>query len=131
MARQMKFHKKPIMIEAFQMTEERRWDNREWPDWLNRAWNMEPRAYGEGGLFIDADDPGRAHLLIGTLEGVHRVQWNDWIIRGVKGELYACKPDIFQATYEPVDEDDGAPWCHQCGAQIQEACKWGPIAENN
>jgi hypothetical protein len=33
-----------------------------------------------------------------------RVSENDWIIKGVKGELYPCKPDIFEATYEPVDE---------------------------
>ena len=39
---------------------------------------------------------------------VHRVSWDDWIIQGVKGELYACKPDIFAATYEPVDTEEVA-----------------------
>lgn len=82
------------------MTEYRRHDNSEWPDWLNRAWNMEP---GEGAVCIDQDDPDGFRLTIGTLEGVHRVNWNDWIIKGVKGELYTCKPDIFNATYEPVE----------------------------
>lgn len=94
-----KYRKKPVVIEAFQMTKERRWDNSDWPEWLHRAWNEDP---GEGALWIDPDDPKRERLVIGTLEGVHRVQWNDWIIQGVKGELYACKPDIFEATYEPV-----------------------------
>jgi len=36
-----------------------------------------------------------------TLEGIHRVNWGDWIIRGVQGELYPCKPEIFAATQEP------------------------------
>lgn len=39
-----------------------------------------------------------------TLEGNHLVTWDDYIIRGVQGELYPCKPDIFEATYEPVEE---------------------------
>jgi hypothetical protein len=39
---------------------------------------------------------------IGTLEGPHEVKGGDWIIRGVKGEFYPCKPDIFEATYEAV-----------------------------
>lgn len=45
-------------------------------------------------------------LEIVTLEGKHLVSWGDWIIRGVKGELYPCKPDIFAATYEKVTTDD-------------------------
>jgi hypothetical protein len=40
-------------------------------------------------------------LLIETLEGRHRANPGDWIIRGVKGEFYPCKPDIFAATYDP------------------------------
>ena len=44
------------------------------------------------------------HGWIDTLEGGHRVCPGDWIITGVKGELYPCKPDIFEATYEPVEE---------------------------
>jgi hypothetical protein len=43
-------------------------------------------------------------LLIGTLEGTHRAKPGDWIIRGVKGELYPCKSDIFATTYEPAQE---------------------------
>jgi hypothetical protein len=96
------YRKRPVVIEAFQMTRERRWDNRDWPEWLNRAWNTE----GEGCLRIDPDDPERERLYIGTLEGVHRVSWGDFIIQGVHGELYPCKPDIFEATYEPVEATD-------------------------
>jgi len=96
-----KYRKKPIVIEAFQMTRERREDNRDWPEWLNNAWNMEP---GEGALFIDSSDPTRTRIVIGTLEGVYKVTWDDWIIKGIKGEIYACKDDIFKMTYEPADE---------------------------
>jgi hypothetical protein len=95
-----KYRKKPVVIEAFQMTQARRWDNSEWPEWMNKAWNMEP---GEGSLFIDSDDPKRERLVIGTLEGVYRISWDDWIIQGVKGEIYACKPDIFTATYNLIE----------------------------
>lgn len=47
-------------------------------------------------------DPGTGFMLIATLEGVMQVKPDDWIIRGVQGEFYPCKPDIFKATYEPV-----------------------------
>jgi hypothetical protein len=50
----------------------------------------------------DPDDVA-VWLEIPTLEGVMRADVNDWIIRGVKGEFYPCKPDIFEATYEAVD----------------------------
>lgn len=44
------------------------------------------------------------HGWIDTLKGGHTVCPGDWIIKGVKGEFYPCKPDIFEATYEPVNE---------------------------
>lgn len=44
------------------------------------------------------------HLVIKTLEGNHRADLGDYIIKGVKGELYPCKPDIFLQTYEILDE---------------------------
>ena len=97
-----KYRKKPVVIEAFQMTKERRQDNSEWPSWLNEAWNKE---WGEQGAVSPSDYPnsdGTDRLQIYTLEGVHDVMWGDFIIQGVQGELYPCKPDIFEATYEPV-----------------------------
>lgn len=95
----MKFRKKPVEVEAFQMTKERRWDNSEWPEWLHKAWNKD----GEGALFIDSDDPTREKLVIGTLEGIQRISWDDWIIQGIQDEIYSCKPDIFEQAYERVD----------------------------
>lgn len=94
-----KYRKKPVVIEAFQMTLEHRWDNKDWPNWLNRAWNAtwpEPGAI----KISETHEEGERILMISTLEGPLFVSWNDWIIQGVKGELYPCKPDIFEATYE-------------------------------
>ena len=100
-----KYRKKPVVIEAFQMTRERRWDNSEWPDWLNIAWNRNP---GENAMWPDSDCPpdpeheSAAELVCGTLEGVHRIGWDDWIIQGVQGEIYPIKNNIFLKTYEKV-----------------------------
>ena len=99
----MKYRKKPVVIEAFQMTRERRASNEEWPIWLHQAWQKD---MGEEGSLTCVDFPnsdGTDQLQIRTLEGMHLVGWGDYIIQGVKGELYPCKPDIFEATYEPVD----------------------------
>ena len=91
------YRKKPVQIEAFQMTEERRTTNVDWPDWLHDAWNMEP---GKSGALYCKD--GGDDLFIGTLEGEHHVTWGDFIIQGVQGEIYPCKPDIFAATYDVI-----------------------------
>ncbi len=91
-----KFRKKPIVIEAFQMTFKARHSNINWPNWLHEAWNKEP---GEGAMFIDADDPQRLQLCLGTLEGVQRITWDDWIVRGVKGELFSVKPDVWVPSH--------------------------------
>lgn len=101
-----KFRKKPVVIEAFQMTQARRMDSRDWPNWLHEAWNRnwpEPGAVcgvtpAGADFFANSTD----QLQIATLEGIHLVNWGDWIIRGVKGELYPCKPDIFAMTYEAI-----------------------------
>lgn len=89
----MKVRKKPIVVEAFQMTRERRNDNSEWPVWLQKAWQDDVVT-----IAID----GSNRLMIETLEGKHLVSWDDYIIQGVAGELYPCKPDIFWATYEQL-----------------------------
>lgn len=96
------YRKKPVCIQAFQMTRARRADNSEWPQWLHKAWN---ETWPNAGAVSCEDFPtsdGTDRLVIATLEGTHTVSWGDWIIQGVKGELYPCKPDIFEATYEPA-----------------------------
>jgi hypothetical protein len=92
-----------LVVEAFQMTKARRWDNSDWPSWLHEAWNKEP---GEGCLWIDASDPARERLALGTPEGVSKITWGDWIIKGVKGEISPCASDIFAARYEPMAKGD-------------------------
>lgn len=94
----MKYIKKPVAIEAFQMTEERRFDNIDWPGWLNEAWNAPDLT--EGALSIDPDDPERKKLVVGTPSGPVAISFGDWILRGPGGEIYPCKPDIFEATYD-------------------------------
>lgn len=80
----MKFRKKPVVIEAWRVGS---FDPA--PEWLTAS----PNVYG----------PHNSYLEIKTLEGTMRADHGDWVIRGVKGEIYPCKPDIFAATYEPVE----------------------------
>ncbi len=56
---------------------------------------------------LDAATPP-CELFIKTLEGVHHVSVGDYVIKGVNGELYPCKPDIFEKTYESVEENEQA-----------------------
>ena len=91
-----KFRKNPVVIEAFQMTAKRRWDNSEWPNWLHEAWQI-------GLLCCEKTDPEPLH--INTLEGPLHITFDDYIIQGVQGEIYPCKPDIFEATYTPEPDN--------------------------
>lgn len=97
-----KYRKKPVVIEAFQMTEERRKDNADWPNWLNLAWNKD---FDEIGAVSCEDYPesnGTDRLVVRTLEGPLSIAWDDYIIQGVQGELYPCKPAIFKQTYDKL-----------------------------
>ncbi len=81
-----KFKKKPIVIEAIQFNPQ----DKPWPECVI-SWErgkVEPRDMSWG--YID------------TLEGKMHVQAGDWIIKGIKGEFYPCKSDIFEMTYEPI-----------------------------
>lgn len=84
-----KFRKKPVVIVAVQVT-----------DSTFDAPHPNPE-HIVGVLY----DPQERCAYIDTLEGRMRADIGDWIIRGVKGELYPCKPDIFAATYEPAGGD--------------------------
>ena len=96
-----KFRKIPLVIEAFRFTKERRWDNRDWPNWLNMAWQRKKSEANSAWPFVA--DNGDELIGITTPEGDHTVSYGDWIIQGIKGELYPCKPDIFRKSYEPCD----------------------------
>ncbi len=103
-----RFRKKSVEIEAFQMTKEQRESNFEWPEWMHKAWQLEREA--PGSLYPTKEGTGDGTLSIGTLEGQHLVSWGDFIIQGVQGELYPCKPDIFALTYEPADTPAICQW---------------------
>lgn len=95
----MKFRKKPVVVEAMQF---RASNYQEILDWVGSKWphdrNSSAGAYGnnENGIFVAVG------MWIQTLEGKMDAMPEDWIIRGIKGEYYPCKPGIFAATYEPV-----------------------------
>jgi len=83
-----KFRKKPVVIEAVHLT-----------------CDLTPAdLHGFLGTFADVEVVDQRALVIHTLEGDMRADDGDWIIKGVKGEFYPCKPDIFEATYERVEE---------------------------
>ena len=85
----MKYRKRPVVIDAIK---------------------YDGVAMGSAMDFIDLDhsysdaDDGEASLFIPTLEGEMEAKPGDWIIRGVQGEYYPCKPDIFEATYEEFQQ---------------------------
>lgn len=83
----MKYRKKPVEVEAWQIG-----SNEEYPDWLIEAIEKD--------IATEVTDN---NWLICTLEGDHIGKAGDYIIQGVKGELYPCKPDIFEQTYEMVE----------------------------
>jgi hypothetical protein len=92
----MKFRKKPVEIEAREWTEaDTAYDLIEWADGT-----VDYDPYTSGPSSPTGEDWGR--LSVETLEGEHLLTPGDWLIKGVKGEFYGCKPDVFEASYEPV-----------------------------
>lgn len=85
-----KFRKKPVVIEAVVWQPDL--PPEAYPQWLWDAIGQRPQLF----------DEKTGWLTIRTLEGDMAAAPGDWIIRGVKGEIYPCKPDIFAATYEPA-----------------------------
>lgn len=81
-----KYRKKPVVIEAFQWLVDK---VPEW--WVEKSGSFEINL-NNGCVYIP------------TLEGTMTANKGDWIIKGIKGELYPCKPDIFDSTYEPVEQ---------------------------
>ena len=79
----MRFRKKPVEVDAIQ-------------------WNGENRDDAHNFITGFSSNIGADGILIGTLEGDHRADIGDWIIKGVAGEFYPCKPDIFDLTYDRV-----------------------------
>ena len=96
-----KFRKKPVVIEAVQWTKK---GLSEVPEWISEALNKlmplpkeTPKQIQVGAMIRMGDE-----LFIATLEGEMKASIGDWIIRGVNGEIYPCKPDVFTKTYDVV-----------------------------
>jgi|SRR5690606_15774802 len=96
-----KFRKKPVVIEAFRYDGDLKLATGEWcvPDWAIDAFKKEELFYGTS---VDDKNSPPVELFVDTLEGRMHISVGDYVIRGVNGELYPCKPDIFIKTYEPV-----------------------------
>lgn len=94
----MKFRKKPVVIDAVQWTGSNIGDMLKFVDF-----SLLP----DDGQYVGGPGigyvPALGELTIPTLEGDHTASAGDWIIKGVAGEFYPCKPDIFDQTYEPVE----------------------------
>ena len=85
----MKYRKKPVVIEAVQ------WSGNNLNEILDFMKDKQPNYY---------EDDEKKLLTIQTLEGNMIASVGDYIIKGVKGEFYPCKPDIFEQTYEVVEK---------------------------
>lgn len=86
--RPKRFRKKPVVIEAVQFNGNNAFE----------IWGFMGRRDLVENLELHATD----QPVIDTLEGQMRVSPGDWVIKGLRGEFYPCKPDIFEATYDPV-----------------------------
>lgn len=84
-----KYRKKPVVIEAIQYTG-----------------NNKVEIYNFVGMVSGAYPDETDSIFIQTLEGLMEGSVGDYIIKGVKGEFYPCKPDIFEATYEKVEDEE-------------------------
>lgn len=87
----MRFRKKPVVIDAWQIS----YDSSTAPNWVMEA--------ADQGRFRKT--PSNDGICVATLEGEMFGLLGDWLIKGVKGEIYPCKADIFELTYEKVTEE--------------------------
>lgn len=87
----MKYRKKPVVIEAIRFTDD-----------ADRL--IELQNFMNAELVINYKEPEQPKLEIATLEGLMEASIGDYIIKGINGEFYPCKPDIFEKTYEKVGE---------------------------
>lgn len=93
-----KYRKKPVVIEAFKMGIDPR------PDWFqDKVSSGEIITHVvEGSQSNNPFDKAKTYCAIQTLEGTMRGDYGDYIIKDIKGEIYPCKPDIFESTYEEI-----------------------------
>lgn len=96
-----KFRKKPVIIEAMQF------DGTAASASKICQWANDPKCFDDptvSYIVTDGDSITAEDMIIDTLEGPMRASVGDWIIRGVAGEFYPCKPDIFAKTYDSIND---------------------------
>lgn len=101
-----RYRKKPVVVEAVRVS---------WENWSELCELVGKEGFDRGvrGVFLDADGnvspgpAGRIGVVIPTPEGTMLAQEGDWLIKGVVGELYPCKDEVFQITYEPDEPSTG------------------------
>lgn len=101
------FRKKPAVVEAVQYDPPHACEQ----VWRFLGWEWPSPQQPEGDFYLSTwhdneECDGATPVYIDTLEGLMEAKPKDWIIKGVRGEFYPCKPDIFDATYEPVANGD-------------------------
>lgn len=93
-----KYRKKPVIIEAFQLSYEMAKGVEKVPSWFAKAINIDKTVK----VYYTDKIHGSQYCEIETLEGKMNARADDFIIQGVNGEIYPCKADIFEKTYEKV-----------------------------
>lgn len=96
----MKYRKIPVVVDAIKWTGE---NQREMFDFLTNYEKTDDYMSASGEHFIIDHNAVKGGLVIKTLEGEHIASIGDYIIRGVAGEFYPCKPEIFEKTYERAE----------------------------
>ena len=92
------YRKRPVVIQAEPVSDLMGWAASTWmhmPEWVRDAYEAGTIVHEVGTSVFAAD-----HIVVRTLEGPMRASRGDMLIRGVKGELYPCKPDVFALTYD-------------------------------
>lgn len=103
-----KYIKRPVVVDVFQMTLERRWGNSEWPRWLHEAWNGDVGQ--EGSMWPNPDVPpdqrhtSASELIVGTLQGPLSLDWDDYIIHHEEGGLDLQGREVFESNYVQVEK---------------------------
>ena len=87
----MRFRKKPLEVEAFELTKEVYTDTKSWPTWMRN-----------GGAYVSITKENVHEVMVPTLNGVTIAYEGDFVILGLDGEIYPNKRHIFLATYDPV-----------------------------
>ncbi len=98
----MKARKKPVVVDVMRLKMCSARSYRKCKEFVGDAWID----YFVDGSCVNRDDMPSYYPAIKTLEGTMKISDGDYIIKGIHGELYPCKPDIFEETYEILGEDD-------------------------